>query len=234
MKLYIDQKELDLLLERKREFIGTKQYGFVGIINAVLLLFSALTTEYGWRGIPAETIKTIFCLVAIVNIGVAVWQIYKAGNRNYTKEMLLKDIEELDMKNRRSSIIAIKNPVNPRKFLVYYDKQWGFLLFPNYVTSDYENEESLREKLSADLDVDPKEIEIRYQNTGGEEKYATAHQEMRSYEYSFYCGNVKGIQETDFEIDGRRYSWMTIQEMLDDPETKEYNQYIVEHIRNSF
>lgn len=57
---------------------------------------------------------------------------------------------------------------------------------------------------------------------------------MRSYEYSFYSGRVKGIQEIDFEIDGRRYFWMTIQELMDHPETKEYNQYIVEHIGNSF
>lgn len=123
MKLYIDREELDLLLEKKRDYIGIRQYGFVGFVDAVLLLFSALTTEYGWKQIPAEVLKTTFVLVALINIGVAARQIYRAISKNYSKELLLKDIEALDMKDRRSSIIAIKNPSNPRKYLVYYDKQ---------------------------------------------------------------------------------------------------------------
>lgn len=88
--------------------------------------------------------------------------------------------------------------------------------------------------MSQDLDVALQGIEISYRNAGEEKKYATAHDEIRAYEYSFYSGKVRGIQEKNFEVDGRKYSWMTIQEMMDDPETKEHNRYIVEHIGNSF
>lgn len=134
------------------------------------------------------------------------------------------------MNERRSSIIAIKNPTNPRKYLVYYDPQWEFLLFPNGATRDYENERSLCEALARDLSMPIESIDVQFISSGTEIKYATAHKEERSYEYYFYAGVVRGIDTNDFTVDGRAYRWMTIEELLADPNTNAHNRYIVERI----
>lgn len=234
MKMYIDPNDLELLLERKRAYIGAPTSNAVDVINAVLLLYSAVTTNIDAGRTVQIIFKTTFSVFAAISIAQIVWRAYKTRSDNYTKDMLIRDIEALDMKERRSSIIAIQNPRNPRKYLVYYDPQWGFMLFPNYSTKNYENERSLEERLSKDLGTKASDIAVRFRDSGTEQKYATAHDEVRSYEYYFYSGDVQGINEDDFEIDGRKYQWMTIGELLNDPRTQKHNKYIVDHIKNSF
>lgn len=132
------------------------------------------------------------------------------------------------MKERSSSIIAITNPNNPRKYLVYYDPEWKFTLFPNYRARNNENGEYIRSKLARDFGISVNNISVALAGTGTEEKYATAHNEVRSYSYSFYKGSLSGITDGDFDVDGRRYRWMTVPEMLEEPETKKNNHYIID------
>lgn len=230
MKLYVDSTELELLLESKRSYIGAQQSGYTCIVDALLLFFSSYTTSIDGPRTWEIVIKTIFCVIACANIALAAQQIYQSAAHNYTKDMLLRDIEALNMNERRSSIIAIKNPTNPRKYLVYYDPQWEFLLFPNGATRDYENERSLCEALARDLSMPIESIDVQFISSGTEIKYATAHKEERSYEYYFYAGVVHGIDANDFTVDGRAYRWMTIEELLADPNTNAHNRYIVERI----
>lgn len=234
MKLYIDSSELELLLERKRAYIGNKETNVVSIVDAALLIFSVGTTAIDSSRVMEVVIKTVFGVVALANILLVLWQMRENRLNHYDKDMLLKDIEALDMKERRSSIIAITNPTNARKFLVYYDPQWNFLLFPNYTTNDLNNESNIKERLARDLDLSESDVTVSFRNRESEQKFATAHNEVRAYEYCFYKGDVHGIKDKDFEIDGRRYQWKTIQELLNDPETKAHNEFIVEHIGKSF
>lgn len=230
MRLYIDSTELRLLLERKRSYIGVKDHGVAYLVDALLLLFSAYTTSIDGANIWELVVKTTFCIVAIGNIVIAAQQIYESTTHNYSKDMLCRDIEALDMQERRSSIIAIKNPVNPRKYLVYYDPQWQFMLFPNYTTRDYANETSICEALSRDLSIPAADIHVQFITSGTEQKYATAHHETRSYDYYFYVGSVNGIDSDDFTVDNRAYKWMTIDELLADPDTCANNRYIVDRV----
>lgn len=230
MQLYIDSTELELLLERKRSYIGTKDHSLIGTLDAFLLLYSAYTTNVGSSGTWNIVVRTTFCIAALCNIAVAFRQALHSATRDYTKDMLCRDIEALDMKERRSSIIAIRHPSNPRKYLAYYDPEWDYLLFPNCTTREYENETSIRETLSRDLNTPAADIQLQFVGTGAERKFATAHGEERAYEYYFYTGSVPGLAEVDFSIDGRDYRWMTTQELLADPQTRAHNQYIIGRI----
>lgn len=234
MKMYIDSGDLELLLERKRSYIGAPKTNAIEFVNAMLLLFSAYTTSIDDSRINQIIIKVSFCIFAIIGIAQIIWREHQTRSNNYTKDMLIQDIEALDMKERRSSIVAIKNPNNPRKYLVYYDPQWQYMLFPSYSTQNYENERRITECLSRDLATPESGIAVRFKNTGTEEKYATAHNEVRAYEYYFYAGSIDGLQDVDFEIDGRKYQWMTIDELMSDPQTKEHNRYIVEQVAKYF
>lgn len=230
MQLHIATPDLELLLERKRVYIGNKETGWLGLLDALVLLLSAYTCSVSASATWEIVIKTTFCLLAIMNILIAAWQIHQRAANNYTKDMLLRDIEALDMTERRSSIIAIKNPANPRQYLVYYDPQWGYMLFPNSATKDYENERSIRETLARDLNAPAQDIHVQFVSTASEQKFATAHNEERAYEYYFYTAEIPGLPDQDFQVDARTYQWMTTDDLLADPQTREHNAFIIEHI----
>ena len=62
MRLLIDKKDLELLLEKKREFIGNK-VAIDTIIAGVSFLLSVFTASYDdILGIPGIVLKTIFWL----------------------------------------------------------------------------------------------------------------------------------------------------------------------------
>lgn len=230
MVLHIDSRDLDLLLEQRRSYIGLRDFDVYEIVNAFLLFFSvsSITIE-GHENIESVA-RLVFLVMAVYTLARSLWRWHKAVTDNFTKDMLVEEIKGLDMKERRSSIIAIRNRDNPRKLLVYYDPEWGYIVFPNYSTVDYANESSIREKLSRDLDIPEHDIAVSFADSSNERKYATAHKEERSYEYYFYSGMIDDLCTEDFEIDGREYRWMTTQELLADPETREHNRYIVEHV----
>lgn len=230
MRLYIDSTELELLLESKQSYIGNQDTDLMTMIDALLLLFSAYTTSISSSRTWGIVAKTLFCAVALANIARTGWQIHQSAAHPYTRAMLLRDIEALNMQERRSSIIAIKNPVNPRRYLVYYDPQWQFLLYPNCPTRDYENESSICNILARDLAIPASDITVQFITTGTEHKYATAHGEERAYEYYFYMATVQNIPTEDFTIDNRNYRWMTTEELLADPATLAHNRYIVERV----
>lgn len=230
MKLNIDSDDLDQLLECKREHIGIQGEAFLEIVNAAFLISSVYYTSVDEQDFFGRVGKIAFGILALVDLIYVGVKAYRKRKSNYTKEMLIKDIEDLDMKERSSSIIAITNPHNPRKYLVYYDPAWKFLLFPNYGTRNNANEKYVREKLSRDFGISVSNISVALAGTGAEEKYATAHDETRAYDYSFYRGTVNGIADNDFDIDGRGYRWMTVQEMLEDPETRKNNSYIIDRV----
>lgn len=65
MRLLIDKKDLELLLEKKREFIGNK-VAIDTIIAGVSFLLSVFTASYDdILGIPGIVLKTIFCMIGI-------------------------------------------------------------------------------------------------------------------------------------------------------------------------
>ncbi len=230
MKLYIDDTDLRRLIEEKRDYIGRKSR-WIEVLDAVVLLMSAFTGDYSNLGISPAAIRTVFCLVVLLNIIVITREIMALPG--YSKEQMIRDIEALDMKDRRSSIVAIQKKDNNRKYLVYDNPAWGFRTFPNFKTQDYENEKNIAEHLAKELNLKESDVSIRHKGTGNEQKFATAHNEVRAYDYSFYSADLNAnLPSDDFEIDGRRYHWMTIQEMLEDKEIREHNEYIVERVND--
>lgn len=60
MRLLVDDKDLQLLLEKKRDFIGNK-VTFDVIIAGISFMLSVITADYGTMlGLPGIVWKTIF------------------------------------------------------------------------------------------------------------------------------------------------------------------------------
>ena len=74
----------------------------------------------------------------------------------YDHNILLNDIQKLDKIQHKHSLVAIQFPDTSaeKKYLVYYDERWDCKLFLNYKTVDRADEESVINKVSADLNVD--------------------------------------------------------------------------------
>ena len=77
----------------------------------------------------------------------------------YDHNILLNDIQKLDKIQHKHSLVAIQFPDTSaeKKYLVYYDERWDCKLFLNYKTVDRADEESVINKVSADLNVDKSE-----------------------------------------------------------------------------
>lgn len=59
------------------------------------------------------------------------------------------------------SLVVIRNlfTENKQKFLVYYDEKWDCKLFLNYKTMDRDNENSILDRVAADLGLNREEME---------------------------------------------------------------------------
>lgn len=236
MRLLIDEKDLALLLEKKRDLIGNK-VTVDTIIAGISFLLSVITASYddllGIRGLGI-VLKTIFCLIGIVyclKIGKDVSEMKK---NKYDHEVLLKDIESLNMIQHNHSLVAIKNE-KENSYLVYYDERWDCKLFLNYKTQDRNNEAALKEHVSADLNIDSHSIICNYITSRVQEKYSVSHQEMRIYNHRLYEMHVNSVpdefKKDNFEINGKHYYWMTIEEMERDDNIREKNLEVVDLVK---
>lgn len=233
MKMNIEERDLELLIEKKKDYIGVKEWGTFGVIDSLLLILSTYTAQYDGLAIPSKIIKLFFYLFATFQLCYAVIQVYKKIFRNYTEKDLLDNIKELHMVERSSSIIAIKNNINPEKLLVYDDKDWGVQFFPNYTTVTGNNLENLRRRLSEDLGVSEKDIILEHNTAKDEEKFSSEHKEERLYHYEFYRAKINTKDfKNDFSRSGRMYHWKSISELLNNEKVKKYNRFVVEQVRD--
>jgi len=232
MKLTIDKRELELLIEKKKDYIGSSR-NWLGALEAFLLLISAYTASYPALIIPSIVIKFVFSLIAALQLIMLIHEYYKKPK--YTKDDLIKDIERLNMTERKSSIIAIQNTEHPTKYLLYSDLGWGLKLFPNFATVS-DDTDNIKRKLSEELEINAGCIHVEHKTTAHEIKYSTEHDEERSYNYTLYKARIDGFEhdeEDSFSIAGKNYVWMSIPEMLEDKTLKKHNEFVIALVRDN-
>ncbi len=169
------------------------------------------------------------------------------------KEFGLESIDEDEWEEKRDDfldkikIIAQKKnvkttPSNPvtsaeKKYLVYYDERWDCKLFLNYKTVDRADEESVINKVSADLNVDKSQINCRYISSKVQEKYSESHQENRIYNHRLYEIKIQVFpedeQKENFVVNGRHYYWMSISDMERDPNIVKKNLDVIDFVKES-
>ena len=169
------------------------------------------------------------------------------------KEFCLESIDEDEWEEKRDDfldkikiIAQQKNvkttPSNPvtsaeKKYLVYYDERWDCKLFLNYKTVDRADEESVINKVSADLNVDKSQINCRYISSKVQEKYSESHQENRIYNHRLYEIKIQVFpedeQKENFVVNGRHYYWMSISDMERDPNIVKKNLDVIDFVKES-
>ena len=157
----------------------------------------------------------------------------------YTHEKLLKEIQSLDLTPRKYSLVAIKDTFTeyPNRFLLYYDKDWDCPFLLNYKTRTSGNEEALREVLSHELKVDPKEIRLKKVAKRTYQKLSPEEGIDKNYEHSLYLAGITDfpdiLKADSFSIDGKSFAWMSIEDMRQDTRIQEKNLDVVSMLRES-
>lgn len=238
--IVLDEKDLKLLLEQKKDRIGHNRLdGIDTVISGVSFLASALTATYDMFGeIGSRGLKIFFIALSIFFVILGICFMIRSIKKKYGHEKLYEDIMKKNINPH--TLVAIKDRFkqHPNRFLVYYDSKWNCWFFPNQKTSEDEakNIERIRESLSGSLDIDPEQINVKYMSSEIHEKYAPADDKIKIYSHKLYEATIpftEEVQQDDFEIGSVKFRWMSIADMKNDKLIQERNMEVVKFVENS-
>lgn len=242
MKILLERTELALLLEQKKEYIGTTKDGiWDSLFASGTFLFSLLYTEcQDIYFISGEAIKFFYLCITIIFLGRGIIKMMK-GNE-YSVDKLYSEISNLNRVEHPFSIIGIRDTYNEyaNRYLLYYDNRWKSFLFPNGRTAEdiEKNESQMLEMISNTLKIPAESLIIEKAGEQIHQKYSVSDEEMKWYHHTFYRMKVlnfpKNLREKEFVIDGTVFRWMSISEMEADTRIQEVNSDIVTMVKGLY
>ncbi|MCM1226037.1 MAG: hypothetical protein NC320_01255 [Clostridium sp.] len=148
-----------------------------------------------------------------------------------------KDIKAMDKTIHRFSIIAVRDEFRefPKKFLLYYDERWDCDFFFSFKTVDGDNIREITENLSNELQIEQRYIRLDYKDVRVYSKYSVSDKIYKVYEHKLYFADIshfRDLLKNDyFEINGKKFKWMTIEQMEQDESIKNKNLDVVDFVK---
>ncbi len=239
MTLLINKTDLKLLLEKKRDCIGRGNQGIDVLFAGLSFGLSIFCAEFhGIAYISGDTIRTVSILLAIGFCIRGIYMIIKDSKDKYGHNKLYDDIESLNQIQHNFSIVAVKDTFNKysNRYLLYYDEGWDCKFFFSYKTVD-NDEDNIKSRLSRELNIKENTISMQFKTETIQKKYSVKHKEERTYDHRLYYATISKysdhIMEDEFEIDGKKFFWMTIQDMERDERIREVNSDVVSLIKDT-
>lgn len=239
MTLLIDKTQLELLLEKKRDYIGQRHAGIDTLFAGASFGLSIICADFRTIAfVSGEFIGAISVLLAIWFCCRGIYMIVKDVNDKYGHKELCKDIEALNVIQHAYSIVAVKDTFNkyPNRFLLYYDERWNCKFFFNYKTVD-NDEDNIKSRLSRELKIKENNISMQFKTEKIQKKYSVSHKEDRVYDHRVYYATISKytdhVMSDEFEIDGKKFFWMSIQDMERDERIQEVNSDVVGLIKDT-
>ena len=236
MKILLDKLELKYLLEQKRDNIGPKFIGYEDVLTGLFFILPILGTDFNdILFIPGLVLKTICCIIAIITIFRGCIKMYSSYKNSYNQDQLFDDINNINQIMHPFSIVAIKDTFNeyPNRFLLYYDEQWDCKFFFNYKTmeNDTFNEENIKVRLANELHIDKESIKLEFKTEAIQRKYSVKDSQYKVYDHKVYRADISQfsdlIKKTEFEINNKKFYWMSIEDMKKDKRIREINSDVV-------
>lgn len=239
MRILVDKIELNLLLEKKKAYIG-KSVTFDSILSAVSFLIAVVFATYkDFLGLSGSTWKIIGVFFGLFFTIKAIYDLVINKKNQYTHDDLLEDINNLNKIASRHSIVVIKDSFNKysNRYLVYDDVRWDCKFFINYKTNE-DNITFIRKHLSSDLKIDIDSISLDFVTEKINSKYSNSNNKVKTYEHRFYIAKIddipKSMQEDNFMIDGKRYHWMTLYDLQQDDDVIKKNSDVLDVVKGNF
>lgn len=228
MEILFSRHSLQILLNAKKSKICNNRGEGIAIIFAAV----AFVLPVVYTSMPTWA----KCACTVIAIIYAIYGVTKIMN-GYTIDNLENDILALNEIASRHSIIVIRDTFNEyaSRFLVYYDSRWDCYLFPNYKTAEHDNEQSIIKHLSCDLHVPEDSMEIDYRITNFHRKHSVSNNREKLYEHALYVASFDvpaDEQSAEFTVAGRKYKWMTYDELLADKRVQDVNLDIVSWVHD--
>lgn len=238
----IESDKLKLILSENREYIGKSKYvGVDKVIAGVAFWIPIILTDFSKWSTIGLVIQIILVITGIVYMLYGIWEIYYTWKHPFNKEILYAQIEEANlMAEHPHSIVLIKDTfnVNSNRYLVYYDARWKCRLFLNYSTiiSDFKaDEDNIQKHLGMELKISENDIKGAFEFEKVHEKFSVSAQQRKCYRHRFYKYAINIFPETlkqdSFEIDGKKFYWMSIAEMENDKRIMEVNDDVVSMVK---
>lgn len=238
MKMLIDKIKLKLLLEQKRDYIKSSIDGVDVVISAVIYMVSLLCSKFNTvMGVNYRVISTLAWVLAVIFLIYGLRKIIISRENRYNHKTLFKDIENLDEILHKFSLVAIKDEFNSyaNKVLLYYDNSWKCWFLFSFHTNEYQNEESILQRLSNKLKIDKDCIKINYISDRLQPKYSEKDHVHKVYQHSLYQCSVTRFPEimknNEFEIEGTKYKWWALEEMEADENIMKKNGDVVSFLK---
>lgn len=238
LKILVDDTKLNLLLEKKKQFIGNKVV-WDSVLSSLSFLVSVFFASYDdIFFVSGYVLKTVFVLLGLFFSGKSIFDVWCSKKNSYTHNDLFKDINKLNEITHNHSIIAMKDSFNefPNRFLLYYDSRWSCYLFMNF-KENINNESFIISGISNKLKVKSDDITVKYIAQQIHEKYSESHKENRIYCHRLFTVQISGwpdiIRSDHFTIDGVNYQWMSISEMEQDSRIMHVNNDVVQFVKNN-
>lgn len=238
MKMLIDKLKLKLLLEQKRECINKSIDGVDVVIAALIYIVSLLCCDFRpVLGCNPVVIATLAWVLAAVIFIYGIAKIRSSYAHKYNHEILYRDIENLDEVLHKFSIVAIKDDFNKfaNRFLLYYDDAWKCWFFFSFHTVESQNDVNIVQRLSNKLKIDCSVVSVKYIIDRIQPKYSERDEVNKVYQHSLYQGVISKfpdcMQKNEFEIEGIKYRWFTVEEMESDVEIMNKNKDVVSFVK---
>lgn len=127
------------------------------------------------------------------------------------------------------SLAAITNPEG--RYLQVYDERWNCWLFPYFRSVDL-NKDNVDKSISRLLKMD---VTTCYVTHAIHCKYSVSDGVYKQYKHILYRLILKDIPDylegKSFELEGKRYSWMSIDELENDLNTMEKNEDVIAFVK---
>lgn len=235
--LLISKEQLRATLAEHESDIGHKAgNGILTVLSGLAAIIPAIFSGYYKYGIWG-----IVGMIVLITLGgtaaiMGMKEIWSSIKHPFDSNKLGEEI--ISMSTHPFSIVAIKDTFQqfPNRFLLYYDTRWQCDFFLNYrtQTDERKNTEFIKKRLSEQLKVDVKSIQLDYKTEDIYTKYSVSDKCNKSYDHRIYqatIGKFPEIMKSDrFMIDGVSYHWATTQEMNNDPDIKAKNSEMVKLI----
>ena len=107
-------------------------------------------------------------------------------------------------------------------------------MFLNYKDNS-NNEDFIKKHLSGDLKIELEDIKLSYLGQRIHEKYSESAKQQKVYCHKFYIADIRKfpdkMKQDSFEIDGKKYQWLSMAELEADEDVQKKNYDIVQFVK---
>lgn len=241
-------KTAKLELELKKFFIDIKKkddwLAWLGVFVSLCstLLFTEFKSVIGVEPSKVRIIYGFFTFLSgimLINSVITSVRIKGKDSLNYIMDVLL--MNSITPYEFRLLYILKMGDNENAKILVFQDELYDCYMLPHCKNEALHSEEITKQKLAEYLGIPKELIKITYYDTRLDKiskKYSEYHRKDTIYYFSFCYVKIRNapqkIMQSSFEVEGRKFEWMSCQMLNQDENTRKKNSDVIRHIDDNY